>query len=1622
MTTPADIALRVSRALGRAGLAVGPEELLDVLLAAGATAARGVAPVAPPPAAPLPPLAPPPSPLPPAAPPVPTPVATRYPVEAAGGGRAAERPGVPVRLPPPARPFRAAAVVRALRPFRRRIPSATEWEPDEEATAEAWGQSPVPVLRVRPRRVKEWTAHLVIDASASMEVWADTVAALARLVAGCGVFRAVRVLTADADADRLRVVAARGRGRAPVRLRPAPAYPPCGPRGAVLVVSDACSRAWWTGAAPRLFAGWGRTAAVGLVCVLPEVFWPRTALGRHRYVRLTRPADGGPLYVLAPPAEEGAVLPTASLDERSFATLPPLLGHNPRAALGGAVWVGPPDAADAAAAEAAVDWAKPADPAQPFDPAGAVRTFLASASPEAARLIGLAALFDRVTVTTLRLIRAAAALPATAAQDAEVLLGGLLSGERAARGERPGWAYRFRSGVAPALRVAGLLGGAPADAFLARFRAYLERRRDEASGVAAALPLAAGDRRVRTMEDQFLDLDADALAALGPRAAELAGELRTVQSGAASGAADKARASETASVQKDDDIARRLQDEFLPEVPEVPGYEFYAYVAQAATVGGDYYDFVALPGGRVAVAICDVAGKGLPAALFAQRLRSEARSCLLAVPDLTVAVGRLNERIISDGIGDRFATLAVLVIDPEVHEVTIVNAGHTSPRWHKARTGELTDAVSLEATGMPVGVTSESSFPSSRITLEPGDRVFLYTDGASDTTDPSGALFGPDGIDRVLAARHRGVRETGERMIAAVRAHASGRPQHDDIAVVGFGRVAAKAAPVAAPERRKVRSVFLCGNRREFAAELDAATRALNGAGVYVSSPKWPLPVYKPLADQLLSLIESSDAVVVLAGARYGSAPHGESLSWVEREYEMARGLELPIYAFTPAKAEARGSGDEPVELRERQARFRDRLRREAVCGTFSSPEELVAGVLRAVLPPKEPPPKPVPNNLPARVSDFVGRDVELAHLEQAREGIPGPRPVFRAAHALVGVGGIGKTTLAVEFAHRRAADYTALLFVPADSPDALDRGLADLCRLPGIDLPEATDPRLSVRREAVYRWLGAHPGWLLILDAMDTEPAAAHLARLLASSDNCGHVLFTGRRAVWSTNVRVLHVPPLTPIEGATLLAARTGRTGINTDPGAGESIAVQLKGHPLAIDWAAGLIVGSDTTFRHYDALLRKIGPDDTSPLHQVVPSALRVLSGRGRPLLATLSWLADGPIPRALFAVTLRTTTETGVHVVMQGSDVESGLEELTNHRLVEVGPGNVPRLRPLLAGVARQARIGDWPPGSPRDTVAWLAAFAPNGLDHPDWPALVPHVASAIGFASDEALANRDARFSSLERVPRLLSDLGRHYLAVGDYRAAGRTALRGLKLTELRGAAESPEHGRQLHSAGRIYLRVGDFASAQPLLEHALTIQEGGPVPAAERIVTMCDTAAARAALGRTDEAVGLFRRALEVVGAEPGDFGGPAARVGLGFALLDKYSATRRAEFLYEARELFEVPFRTGTTEEHRTEIVRSVRGLAATYAVIGDHAEAVGPLESVLAAPELLDGEPAERVSCLVALGRARAALGQYEVAADLLRRAGEALDPIPAVPLKDRLAADLAAARREVSGRAGG
>jgi serine phosphatase RsbU (regulator of sigma subunit)/pSer/pThr/pTyr-binding forkhead associated (FHA) protein len=246
-----------------------------------------------------------------------------------------------------------------------------------------------------------------------------------------------------------------------------------------------------------------------------------------------------------------------------------------------------------------------------------------------------------------------------------------------------------------------------------------------------------------------------------------------------------------AKLKRDLQIAHQVQLSFLPRsLPKVAGYEFFATYEPALAVGGDYYGFIPMPDGRLAVAVGDVAGKGVSAALMMAKLSSEARYCLHTEQDPAAAVAKLNDLLAEFTVqADKFVTFALVVLDPKTHVLTLVCAGHPSPLLIRPSEPEPISVVDKREAGMALGIMEGYPFTTVPVPLQPGDSLLLFSDGVTDSESKDGRTFTFDGVTKVLRAnRTAGARGVAEKLLKAVHDHAAGNAPFDDITLVSLGR------------------------------------------------------------------------------------------------------------------------------------------------------------------------------------------------------------------------------------------------------------------------------------------------------------------------------------------------------------------------------------------------------------------------------------------------------------------------------------------------------------------------------------------------------------------------------------------------------------------------------------------------------------------------------------------------------------------------------------------------------------------------------------------------------------------------------------------------------------------
>ncbi|MCY2991634.1 MAG: SpoIIE family protein phosphatase [Planctomycetota bacterium] len=240
-------------------------------------------------------------------------------------------------------------------------------------------------------------------------------------------------------------------------------------------------------------------------------------------------------------------------------------------------------------------------------------------------------------------------------------------------------------------------------------------------------------------------------------------------------------------VEQDLELAYEVQRALLPQSrPNFAGYEFYEFYEPADHIGGDYYDYVSLPDGRTAIVVADVVGHGVAAAMLMAKLSAEAKFCLASEDRPAAALRKLNDHLSSMQL-ERFVTLVMVVLDPVTHQATIVNAGHMAPIW-KRQNGSL-DEPGNEFVGLPVGIMEGYPYEQHTIVLEPGETLFMYTDGINEAMNVAGELFSIERLRGHLLGFQGDLREVGNLIVTDVRNFIGKGPQTDDMCLVGLARV-----------------------------------------------------------------------------------------------------------------------------------------------------------------------------------------------------------------------------------------------------------------------------------------------------------------------------------------------------------------------------------------------------------------------------------------------------------------------------------------------------------------------------------------------------------------------------------------------------------------------------------------------------------------------------------------------------------------------------------------------------------------------------------------------------------------------------------------------------------------
>ncbi len=236
-------------------------------------------------------------------------------------------------------------------------------------------------------------------------------------------------------------------------------------------------------------------------------------------------------------------------------------------------------------------------------------------------------------------------------------------------------------------------------------------------------------------------------------------------------------------------LARKIQQSLLPDPPEIPGWFIAGRCIQAADTGGDLFDFIPLDEHRLGIAIGDVTGKGMPAALLMATVRSALRAHAQLQSDPAEVLEALNRVMYADTRGKSYVTLVYGVLDTHTWTLTIANAGHPSPLL----CGEREEPAYLDGRGrLPLGSQAQVRYIARSLTLQPGQALLLYTDGVIEARDPQAKMLGFEGLQTMVT------HQPGERLIDTILERTmqftSPRALEDDLTLVVVQRVARVAA------------------------------------------------------------------------------------------------------------------------------------------------------------------------------------------------------------------------------------------------------------------------------------------------------------------------------------------------------------------------------------------------------------------------------------------------------------------------------------------------------------------------------------------------------------------------------------------------------------------------------------------------------------------------------------------------------------------------------------------------------------------------------------------------------------------------------------------------------------
>ncbi len=280
----------------------------------------------------------------------------------------------------------------------------------------------------------------------------------------------------------------------------------------------------------------------------------------------------------------------------------------------------------------------------------------------------------------------------------------------------------------------------------------------------------------KKMEDGFSNQDQRLVSIISSQSAQIIENARLYE-----------EEQEFLQVQKEMEMAYEIQTNLLPQKqPNISNYEIVGRSIPAQVVGGDYYDFIPIDENKLAICLGDVSGKGLPAAMLMANLQATIRGQALVDPSPKTCLKRSNKLLYQSTDPQKFATFFYGVLDQKNHTLCYANAGHNRPLFIKK--GKPPQC--LETAGLALSIVKETQFEEDCISFDPGDLLFIYSDGITEAMNEQSEEFGEENTSDLICQNQKmKADDLIIKVLSAVEKYAGTRSQTDDMTLVVIKRI-----------------------------------------------------------------------------------------------------------------------------------------------------------------------------------------------------------------------------------------------------------------------------------------------------------------------------------------------------------------------------------------------------------------------------------------------------------------------------------------------------------------------------------------------------------------------------------------------------------------------------------------------------------------------------------------------------------------------------------------------------------------------------------------------------------------------------------------------------------------